>query len=77
MSKVSKILEYKEIVFSATAISVAILNLWIATQLAPVTQGISNLETRVNATEKSIDGVEIKIDRVAEDVGYIRGVLSR
>lgn len=53
-----KLLETKELVFSAISVIVVALNLWLGTKLAPLAKDISGLQQRVSAFEEDIQRVD-------------------
>ena len=52
---IKKILQYKELLFSAVIIIATLLNLWTTIKLAPITQNIAVLQTKVLANEVDIE----------------------
>ena len=54
--------------FSLAAIIVAIANLWLLGKLAPLSERISILETRINAMERRQDNIEAALGRIENKI---------
>lgn len=52
--------------FAVASVVVVIVNLWLASKLAPLAQGIGQLEIRVSANEKTISLLIDRLDSVTE-----------
>jgi len=63
-----KILQWKEILFTITAVVVAALNLWLGAKLYPLGEGIRN-------NSKSIDALAAEVNRNKDDADCVRDEL--
>ena len=70
--------------FAFLGVLVVILNLWLASKLAPLAEGVSGLTIRVSANEKRFDlyadtlqGIDLKVTQLIKDVGKLEGACYR
>lgn len=73
----------KNFLFTFGVIVVALINLWLANKLNPVIENIRSITNEVEANSKGvvdcktdISDQDEKLDKIMQDVGYIRGVLD-
>lgn len=65
---IKKILQVKELLFSAVVIIITLLNLWITIKLIPLTQNIAILQNQVLANESSINSINIAAEKIKNDI---------
>ena len=67
----SQVLQFKEILFTISAIVVAILNLYLSSKLLPITQRINSIENKVLANESSISDIKEDVVYIKERIDYV------
>jgi len=80
-TQTAKAFLFKNFVWVA-GLGMAVVNLYLVTKLAPLSQAISNLELRVSANEdrftsleRTLIAIDTKIELIIGDVGEIKGIL--
>ena len=73
----SQVLQFKEILFTISAIVVTILNLYLSSKLLPITQRINSIEYKVLANEYNIKDVKVDITYIRTRVDNIYEILTR
>ena len=82
-SRLDLILKFKEFFLVLASLVFWGLNIWLAYKLAPFKQDLSDIISRVSATESSLDKheehhkvLEERVLKIDQNVSHIRGVLD-